>query len=137
VVAENAPYEAWKVVVKNNDTKERHISLFPYVMFDLNGFKQPIYYSASTTTETMYVKDAHAILARTRNPFIPHETCQGYIATDAEVFAYAFVADKLDVRVSVDFIDKHYLKVMEKHYTELFGETNEELFSYEESNDNN
>ena len=94
VVAENAPYEAWKVVVKNNDTKERHISLFPYVMFDLNGFKQPIYYSASTTTETMYVKDAHAILARTRNPFIPHETCQGYIATDAEVFAYEGLTDR-------------------------------------------
>ena len=40
------------------------------------------------------MKDAHAILARTRNPFIPHETCQGYIATDAEVFAYEGLTDR-------------------------------------------
>lgn len=51
---------------------------------------------------------------------------------DAELFAYLFVADKLDVQVSVDFIDKHYLKAMEKHYIELFGKTNENLFSYED-----
>ena len=55
---------------------------------------------------------------------------------DAELFAYVFVADHLDMLVSVDFIDKGYLRVMEKHYIELFGETNEELFSREEDDSN-
>ena len=53
---------------------------------------------------------------------------------DAELFAYIFVADKLNVRVSVDFIDTNYLKELEKLYVEIFGKTNELLFPHDGSN---
>ena len=47
---------------------------------------------------------------------------------DAELFAYVFVAEHLNAKISVDFIDPNYLKEMEKRYVYLYGETNEELF---------
>lgn len=47
---------------------------------------------------------------------------------DAELFAYVFVADKLDVLVNLDYIGDAYIKEMEKYYIELTGEKNEELF---------
>ena len=47
---------------------------------------------------------------------------------DAELFAYVFVADKLGVTVSLDYIGENYIKEMEKYYVELFGETNEDIF---------
>ena len=47
---------------------------------------------------------------------------------DAELFAYVFVAEHLNAKISVDFIDPNYLKELEKRYVDLYGETNEELF---------
>lgn len=70
-----------------------------------------------------------------QNPKYPGEDCSIFefymqpMELDAELFAYVLVASKLDVLVSVDFIDENLLKEMEKHYVRLFGETNNELFS--------
>ena len=69
------------------------------------------------------------------NPKYPGEDCTVFeffmqpMELDAELFAYVFVADKLGVTVSLDYIGGNYIKEMEKYFIELFGETNEEIFS--------
>ena len=68
------------------------------------------------------------------NPKYPGKDCTVFeffmqsMELDAELFAYVFVADKLDVAVSLDYIGENYIKEMEKYYIELFGETNEDIF---------
>ena len=68
------------------------------------------------------------------NPKYPGDDCSVFefymqpTELDAELFAYLFVADKLGVAVSLDYIGKDYIKEMEKYYIELFGETNEDIF---------
>ncbi len=47
---------------------------------------------------------------------------------DAELFAYVFVAEQLNIQIGLDFIDPGFLKILENRYIELYGETNEELF---------
>lgn len=47
---------------------------------------------------------------------------------DACLFAYVFVASKLDILMLLDEIDENYINELEKYYVELFGETDEELF---------
>ena len=47
---------------------------------------------------------------------------------DAELFAYVLVADKLNIQIGLDFIDSNFLKILEKRYIELYGETYDELF---------
>ena len=68
------------------------------------------------------------------NPKYPGDDCSIFeffmqpMELDAELFAYVFIADKLGVTVSLDYIGKNYIKEMEKYYVELFGETNEDIF---------
>ena len=47
---------------------------------------------------------------------------------DAELFAYVYTAEMLDVLVNLDFIDENYIKELEEYYIELFGETDEIYF---------
>ena len=69
------------------------------------------------------------------NPKYPGDDCSVFefymqpMELDAELFAYVFAADKLDVAVSLDYLGKSYIKEMEKYYIELLGETNEEYIS--------
>ena len=68
------------------------------------------------------------------NPKYPGDDCSVFdfymqpMELDAELFAYVFVADKLDVAVSLDYIGENYIKEMEKYYIELFGESNGDIF---------
>ena len=68
------------------------------------------------------------------NPKYPGEDCSileffmQSMELDAELFAYVFVAEKLECLVSFNYIDENYINELEKYYIELFGETNEELF---------
>ena len=47
---------------------------------------------------------------------------------DAELFAYVFVADQLNIQIGLDFIDPNFLQILEKRYVDLYGETSDELF---------
>ena len=67
-------------------------------------------------------------------PKYPGEDCSIFeffmqsMELDAELFAYVFVADRLECLVSLNYISENYIVELEKYYIELFGETNEELF---------
>lgn len=93
-VAPEDTYEIWQVTLKNLSGYVRKLSIFGAITFDLNGYSQPVYYSAATTSETMYLEEAHAIYNENRNPFRPHSRTNGFILTDQPVFAFDGNAEK-------------------------------------------
>ena len=80
--------EVWGVTVKNLSETPREIDLFAVTAFDLNGYAQPVYYSAITTSATEFVPEANAIFNENRNPYRPHELSSGYILSSEKVYAY-------------------------------------------------
>ena len=87
-MAESDTAEVWEVTLTNRDTRTRTLSLFAATMFELNGYSQPVYYSAGTTSDTRYNQDAHAVCCVLQNPFMPHARCCGYISSSEPVFSY-------------------------------------------------
>lgn len=87
-IAPDDTREVWKVEVQNKSAKERVIDLFVATAFDLNGFAQPVYYSATTTSATEIVEAVNGIYNGNLNPFRPHELCSGYIVSSEKVLAY-------------------------------------------------
>lgn len=81
-------YEIWSVRIVNKLDKSVNLSLFTGVEFALDGFDQPAYYNAETTTETVYDEKNRAILCLMKNPFRPHDNSTGFIMTSEKVFAY-------------------------------------------------
>ena len=69
-------------------------------------------------TNVKYPSDSFSILEFYRQP----------MEKDAELFAYVYTAEMLDVLVNLDFIDENYIKELEEYYIELFGETDEIYF---------
>lgn len=87
-VAQSDTYEVWQVTLENKSDKPRSLSLFAMTAFDLNGYSQPVYYSAVTTSATEYSESANAICCNIRNPYMPHSRCHGYIACSEKLFGY-------------------------------------------------
>ncbi len=87
-VSNKGSYEVWRTVLKNDTDKTANLSLFSGVEFDLNGYDQPAYYNAETTTHTYYDRDNKAILCLMKNPFRPHDNSTGFIMTSEPVAAY-------------------------------------------------
>lgn len=87
-VASDDTYEVWRVTLTNRDVKRRELSLFAVSAFDMNGYSQPVYYSAVTTSATRYSESANAVWCDIRNPYMPHGRCFGYISVSAPPFAY-------------------------------------------------
>ncbi len=87
-IAENEPREVWRVRVKNTSSRARTIDVFAATEFDLNGFAQPVYYNAVTTSATSFVKEANAVFCKNDNPCRPHELSSGYILCSAPVKAF-------------------------------------------------
>ena len=87
-IAPDDTREVWKVTLKNEDEKPRTIDIFPITAFDLNGYAQPVYYSAVTTSFTEFVSEANAVFNENRNPYRPHELSSGYITSSEPVYSY-------------------------------------------------
>lgn len=88
VVAPDDTREIWKVSVCNRTQKRRIIDIFAVTAFDLNGYSQPVYYSAVTTSATEYVEEVNGIYNGNHNPYRPHERSSGYIVSSEAVKAY-------------------------------------------------
>ena len=87
-ISQNDTREVWKVTVKNDSKKSRVIDLFACTAFDLNGYAQPVYYSAVTTSFTEFVPEANAVFNENHNPYRPHELSSGYILSSEPAFSY-------------------------------------------------
>lgn len=87
-IAKDDVREVWKVELINKSSRRRVIDVFATTAFDLNGYAQPVYYSAATTSATEYIESAHAIYNGLSNPYKPYELSSGYIMSSEKVKAY-------------------------------------------------
>lgn len=86
-IAPNDVREVWKIKIKNTTNRERTIDCFAVTAFDLNGYAQPVYYNAVTTSFTQYIAEANAIFNENRNPYRPHSLSSGYILSTLPIKA--------------------------------------------------
>lgn len=68
-VSEKYPHEIWRVSVKNCDSRERTIGIFACSVFDMEGYAQPFYYNAFTTSETLFSESGATVVCRSGNPY--------------------------------------------------------------------
>ena len=87
-VAPADTYEIWEVRLKNRTSRPRELSVFATTSFDLNGYAQPVYYSAVTTSATEFLPEVNAIYNGLLNPYRPHKRCNGFILSELPVYAY-------------------------------------------------
>ena len=87
-IAKEDTREVWKVTLRNRTERRRELDIFAVTAFDLNGYAQPVYYSAVTTSATEYVKEANGIYNGNLNPYRPHNRSSGYIISSERVKAY-------------------------------------------------
>jgi len=87
-VAKDDTREVWQVVLTNRSDKKRKLELFAVTAFDLNGYAQPVYYSAATTSFTEFIPEVNGIFNENLNPYRPHERASGYIFSSEPVKAY-------------------------------------------------
>lgn len=73
---------------KNTGKEKRELSVFVTTAFDLNGYAQPVYYSAVTTSFTEFLPSANAVFNRNLNPYRPHALSSGYIMSSERAVAY-------------------------------------------------
>ena len=87
-IAPDDTREIWKVTLVNRSKVRRRIDVFAVTAFDLNGYAQPVYYSAVTTSATEYVEQVNGIYNGNLNPYRPHALSSGYIVSSEPVKAY-------------------------------------------------
>lgn len=87
-IAKDDTREVWKVTLRNRTERRRELDIFAVTAFDLNGYAQPVYYSAVTTSATEYVEEANGIYNGNLNPYRPHNRSSGYIISSERVKAY-------------------------------------------------
>lgn len=81
-------HEVWKLTVRNNSDRERHLSIFSAVTFELEGFKYPRYYEMYRCLETVFDEKLNGIYCKSSHPFAPHKRYNGYLACSEKVYAY-------------------------------------------------
>ncbi len=87
-VSQRGTYEIWRAEIKNNTNEEISLSLFTGIEFTAEGFEQPPYYTADTTSETVFCEKYGALLSILKNPFAPNDNCSGFVASSEPVVAY-------------------------------------------------
>ncbi len=87
-VPQNGYNEVWKLTIKNNSDRERVLSVFSAVTFELEGFQYPRYYEMYRSLETYYDAELNGIYCKASHPFAPHKRYNGYIACSEKVHAY-------------------------------------------------
>ncbi|MBU3191046.1 cellobiose phosphorylase [Clostridium bowmanii] len=87
-VPQNGYNEVWTLKIKNNTDRERNLSIFSAVSFDLEGFSYPRYYEMYRSLETYFDSELNGIYCMSNHPFAPHKRYNGYIACSEKVHAY-------------------------------------------------
>lgn len=80
--------EVWDFTIRNGGMRNRTISLFSLVSFELEGFSYPRYYEVYRTAETFFDPQLNGVYCSTKHPFAPHPRYNGFIASPQEVYSY-------------------------------------------------
>ena len=92
-VSERHPYEVWRVTVQNKSKRARKISVFAGTVFQMEGYAQPFYYNAFTTSETKYFAECNAVVCLSQNPYAKFKNKHGFFMASEPPFAYEGYAD--------------------------------------------
>lgn len=92
-VSEKLPHEIWKVTVQNKSKRKRNISVFAGTVFQMEGYAQPFYYNAFTTSETKFLPACNAVICLSQNPYAKFERKHGFFMASEKPFAYEGYAD--------------------------------------------
>lgn len=87
-VPQDGYHEIWTLKVKNNSDRERKLSVFSAVSFELEGFNYPRYYEMYRSCETYFDTQLNGIYCKSDHPFAPHKRYNGYIACSEKIWAY-------------------------------------------------
>ncbi|MCM1211425.1 MAG: cellobiose phosphorylase [Blautia sp.] len=87
-VPQDAYHEMWKLAVRNEDNRQRTISLFAAVSFELEGFAYPRYYEMYRCLETGFDEQINGVFCQSSHPFAPHKRYNSFLASSKEVTAY-------------------------------------------------
>lgn len=81
-------HEVWTVTLTNESDRERTLSSFSAVTFELEGFSYPRYYEMYRCIETSFDRELNGIYCASRHPFAPHKRYNAYLASSEPVYAY-------------------------------------------------
>ena len=81
-------HEVWTLTLENESDRERTLSSFSAVTFELEGFSYPRYYEMYRCIETSFDPELNGIYCASRHPFAPHKRYNAYLASSEPVYAY-------------------------------------------------
>ena len=81
-------HEVWNVELENQSSRERTLSVFSAVSFELEGFSYPRYYEMYRCMETLFDDKLNGIYCSSSHPFAPHKRYNAFIAASEPIFAY-------------------------------------------------
>lgn len=81
-------HEVWTLKAANTSDRERTLSIFSAVSFNLEGFSYPRYYEMYRCMKTEFVRELNGIYCATAHPFAPHELYNGFLASSEPVYAW-------------------------------------------------
>lgn len=87
-VPQNGYNEVWTLRIKNMSNRERTLSIFSAVTFELEGFSYPRYYEMYRCLETQFDSNLNGIYCSSAHPFAPHKRYNAYLAASETVYAY-------------------------------------------------
>ncbi len=87
-VPEKEYHEVWTLTITNESERERHLSIFEAVTFELEGFSYPRYYENYRCMETHFDAKMNGIYCSSHHPFAPHQRYNAYLASSEPVYAY-------------------------------------------------
>jgi cellobiose phosphorylase len=87
-VPQGGYHEVWEVTLGNDDSRERTLSLFSAVTFELEGFKYPRYYEMYRCLETEFDRELNGIYCASSHPFAPHKRYNAFLTSSEPVYAY-------------------------------------------------
>ena len=87
-VPQGGYHEVWEVTVRNHSDRDRKLSLFSAVTFELEGFSYPRYYEMYRCIETEFDRELNGIYCASSHPFAPHKRYNAFLASSEPVYAY-------------------------------------------------
>ncbi|MBQ8232255.1 MAG: hypothetical protein IJZ34_10085 [Lachnospiraceae bacterium] len=85
-VSHDEPAEMWQIRIVNKDEKERLVTIYPFVEFDLSGYPHRSEYES--WVRAYYDAEKHLIFAENNAEERPYDWFHGFCSTDYEVTAF-------------------------------------------------
>lgn len=81
-------HEVWTLTLTNRTEKERKLSVFSAVSFQMEGFSYPRYYEMYRCMKTGFDRELNGIYCASAHPFAPHGLYNGFLASSEPVYAW-------------------------------------------------